>query len=233
MRFGRATLAGLACFALAGVFSGCVVFQQPPTLKQRGKKPEVVVKFRACLTSASMDTTCPDTGNSGDFPGSGDWRLLVGVRVPKGTKAPKSFEAGTFQTSTSGVSAPVLSRNPSYKSELNQKAPRNAKKFKYFGYSSAPIDVFADTGDNASALFRVKMTVPKKLVGKKFKVLPVLGAYQVSDAQPVSAPIDCGSDVFDEPDTDGEYLDGTYGICVDAPAQDEFKPLKIKVKPKR
>jgi hypothetical protein len=231
MRVGRATFAGLACFALAGVFSGCVVFQQPPTLKQRGKKPEVVVKFRACMSSNSMDSTCEDTGNSDDNGESGDFRLLTGFRVPKGTKAPKSFEAGTFQTSA-GVTGPVLSRNASYKRELNQLAPRNAKKFKYLGYSSAPIDIFDDTGDNASALFRVKMTVPKTLVGKKFKVLPVLGSYQVSDAQPASAPIDCGDDPFDDSGNQS-YFDGEWRICIDAPAQDEFKPLKVKVKPKQ
>jgi hypothetical protein len=232
MRFGRATLAGLACFALAGVFSGCVVFQQPPTLKQRGKKPEVVVKFRACMSSLSMDTTCEDTGNSGDPAFEGEYRLLIGVRVPKGTKAPKSFEAGAFQTSTSGATGPVLTRNASYKRELNQKAPRNVKKFKYLGYSSQPINVFDDTGDNASALFRVKMTVPKKLVGKRFKVLPVLGSYQVSDAQPQSDPIDCGDDPFADNGPAG-HAGGEWRICIDAPAQDEFKPLKIKVKPKR
>jgi hypothetical protein len=231
MRFGRATIAGLASLALAGVFSGCVVFQQPPTLKQRGKKPEVVVKFRACMSSSSMDSTCEDTGNSGNNGEAGDFRLLVGLRVPKGTKAPKSFEAGTFQTSTSGATGPVLSRNASYKQELNSKAPRNAKKFKYLGYSSQPIALFGDTGDNASALFRVKMTVPKKLVGKKFKVLPVLGSYQVSDTQPASAPIDCGDDPF--ADDDGAYFSNEWGICIDAPAQDEFKPLKVKVKPKQ
>jgi hypothetical protein len=231
MRVGRATLAGLASLALAAVFSGCVVFQQPPTLKQRGKKPEVVVKFRACMSSDSMDSTCEATGNSGDYAAGGDFRLLVGFRVPKGTKAPKSFEAGTFQTSA-GVSGPVLSRNASYKRELNQLAPRNAKKFKYLGYSSAPIDVFDDTGDNASALFRVKMTVPKDLVGKKFKVLPVLGSYQVSDAQPADDPIDCGADPFAD---DGlpAHSDEIWRICIDAPAQDEFKPLKVKIKPKR
>jgi hypothetical protein len=231
MRPGRAVLAGLAFVALAAVFSGCVVFQQPPTLKQRGKKPEVVVKFRACMSSISMDTTCEDTGNSGDYNASGDFRLLIGFRVPKGTKAPRSFEAGTFQTSA-GVSGPVLSRNASYKRELNQLAPRNAKKFKYLGYSSAPIDVYDDTGDNASALFRVKMTVPKDLVGKKFKALPVLGSYQVSAAQPESEPIDCGSDPFSDNGIQA-HSDGEWRICIDAPPQDEFKPLKVKVKPKK
>jgi hypothetical protein len=232
MGLGRATVAGLAFFALAGVFSGCVVFQQPPTLKQRGQKPEVVVKFRACMSSTSPDSTCEDSGNSGNYYADGDFRLLVGFRVPKGTKAPKSFEAGTFQTSTSGASGPVLSRNASYKRELNQKAPRNAKKFKYLGYSSAPIAIPDQTGDNASALFRVKMTVPKDLVGKKFKVLPVLGSYQVSDTQPASAPIDCGDDPFDANGLAG-LVDGEWRVCIDAPAQDDFKPLKVKVKPKK
>jgi hypothetical protein len=231
MKPGRATLAGLACFALAGVFSGCVVFQQPPTLKQRGKKPQVVVKFRACMSSRSMDSTCEDTGNSGSSAESGEFRLLAGFRVPKGTKTPKSVEARTFQTSA-GVTGPVLTRNASYKRELNQLAPRNAKKFKYFGYSSAPIDTFDDTGDNASALFRVRMTVPKDLVGKKFKVLPVLGSYQVSGAQPVNDPIACGADPFADNGSQA-YFDGEWRICIDAPPQDEFKPLKIKVKQKK
>jgi hypothetical protein len=231
MRSGRAALAGLASLALAAVFSGCVVFQQPPTLKQRGMKPEIVVKFRACMSSTSPDSTCEDSGNSGDYAADGDFRLLVGFRVPKGTKAPRSCEAGTFQTSA-GATGPVLSRNASYKRELNQLAPRNAKKFKYLGYSSQPINVFGDTGDNASALFRVRMTVPKDLVGKKFKVLPVLGSYQVSEEQPATDPIDCGADPFDSNGLGG-LSDGEWRVCIDAPAQDEYKPLKIKVKPKR
>jgi hypothetical protein len=231
VRAGKGTLAGLALFALAGVFSGCVVFQQPATIKQLGKKPKVSVKFRACMSSTSPDSTCEDSGNSGNYAADGDFRLLVGLRVPKGTKAPKSFEAGTFQTSARGASGPVLSRNASYKRELNQKAPRNAKKFKYLGYSSQPITIPDDTGDNASALFRVKMTVPKDLVGKKFKVLPVLGSYQVSDAQPASDPIDCGPDPF-ESTGNQSYFDSEWRVCIDAPAQDEFKPLKVKIKPK-
>jgi hypothetical protein len=232
MRSGRAAVAGLASLALAAVFSGCVVFQQPPTLKQRGKKPEIVVKFRACMTSSSPASSCEDSGNSGNYPADGDFRLLVGFRVPKGTKAPKSFEPGTFQTNGTGTTAPVLSRNASYKRELNQKAPRNAKKFKYLGYSSAPITVPEETGSSASGLFRVKMKVPKDLVGKKFKVLPVLGAYQVSDAQPATDPINCGDDPFDSNDLNG-LMDGEWRVCIDAPAQDGFKPLKIKVKRKR
>jgi hypothetical protein len=228
----RATFLGLALFAVAGVFSGCVVFQQPPTVKQLGKKPKVSVKFRACMSNSEMGSTCPDRGNSDDTLSSGDWRVLVGFRVPKGTKAPQSFEAGTFQTNGGGTTAPVLSRDASYKRELNQRAPRNANKFKYLGYSSEPINVTDDTGTSASALFRVKMTVPEDLVGKKFKVLPVLGVYEVSDVQPASGPIDCGDDLYEEPDSDTSYLNGTYGVCIDAPSKDVFKPLKVKIKPK-
>jgi hypothetical protein len=229
----RRGLIGLALAAVAATFSGCVVFAQPPTVKQLGKKPKVSVKFRACMSSIAPGSTCPDRGNSDDTAAAGDFRLLVGFRVPKGTKAPRSFEAGTFQTNGGGGSAPVLSRDASYKRELNQRAPRNANKFKYLGYSSDPINVDDDTGSNASALFRVKMTVPENLVGKKFKVLPVLGAYQVSDAQPASDPIDCGEDLYEEFDSDTSYFDGTYGVCIDAPAKDVFRPLKVKIKPKR
>jgi hypothetical protein len=227
---GRVAIAGLASLALAAIFSGCVVFTQPLSVKQRGHKAQVVVKFRACLSE--VDSTC-DSGNSGNFPADGDFRLLVGFRVPKGTKAPQSFEASKFQTNASpGGTAPVLSRNASYKTELNQKAPRNANKFKYLGYSSEPINHPDDTGTSGSALFRVKMTVPKGLVGKRFKVLPVLGSYQVSDAQPASDPIDCGDDPF-ESNGLGGLGDGEWRVCIDAPPQDDFKPLKVKVKPKK
>jgi hypothetical protein len=231
MRFGRVAVAGLSSLALAAVFSGCVVFQQPATIKQLGKKPKVSVKFRACMSISGPGSTCPDRGNSEESAAFGDFRLLVGFRVPKGTEAPKSFEAGTFQTNGGGASAPVLSRDASYKRELNQSAPRNANKFKYLGYSSEPINVDDDTGTSASALFRVKMTVPEDLVGKKFKVVPVLGSYQVSDAQPASDPIDCGPDPF-ESTGDQDYFDGEWRVCIDAPAQDEFKPIKVKIKPK-
>ena len=91
MGLGRVAIAGSASVALAAVLGGCVVFTAPPTVKQVGKKPKVAVKFEICLSSFNPGSDCADFGNSNDvFPG--DYRLLLGFRVPKGTKAPQSFQ---------------------------------------------------------------------------------------------------------------------------------------------
>jgi hypothetical protein len=230
MRIGRVALAGGATVALAAVFGGCVVFTGPATVKQVGKKPKVKVKFEICTSTLNPEFECPDLGNSDSTIGPRTARLLVGFRVPKGTKAPQSFEPAAVQTEMPPASV-VLSRDADYKRELNQKAPRNAKRFKYLGYSSEPIAVPGDTGGfTASAAFKVKMRVPENLVGKRFRVRPVVGFYMVGDEQPETEPIDCGADPFV---SEGFAPVGTQRICIDSPAPDAFDNVKVKVKPKK
>ena len=228
---GRIAIAGLASLALAAVFSGCVVFTAPPTVKQVKKQPKVKVMFEVCLSDPDEGSGCQDGGNSGVYNGPNEMRLLVAFRVPKGTKAPQSFEPKSVETDNPPTDTLVLSRDASYKRELNQKAPRNAKKFKYLGYSSNGIDVPSETGGlNAVARFAVKMTVPQDRVGKRFKVRPVVGTYEVSEDQPVDEPIDCGPDPFED---QGFGSSGEFLICIDSPSPDEFDNAKAKVKRKK
>ena len=59
-----------------------------------------------------------------------------------------------------------------------------------------------------------------------------MGAYQVSDAQPASDPIDCGDDPFAD-NNSAAHNDGEWRICIDSPAPDEFDNARVKVKPKK
>jgi hypothetical protein len=232
MRFGRVALVGGALVAAAAVFSGCVVFTGPATVKQVGKKPKVKVKFEVCMSVPEPEFGCDDSGNSESSSGPGDSRLLIGFRVPKGTKAPQSFEPASVETANPPAGTLVLSRDADYKRELNQKAPRNAKKFKYLGYSSEPIDVPGDTGGfTGSAAFKVKMQVPDNVVGKRFRVRPVVGVYMVNDEQqPATEPIDCGPDPFA---SEGTGPSETLKICIDSPSADNFTNAKVKIKRKK
>ena len=60
----------------------------------------------------------------------------------------------------------------------------------------------------------------------------MVGIYQVSAAQPANGPIDCGRRPVrgPAPRRSASYEDGTFGICIDSPAPDEFTNLKVKIK---
>jgi hypothetical protein len=187
--------------ALAGMLlAGCgVAFEGELAGKQAGKK-KVRVEFTLCKEDEGL---C-DTWNTSD-----EERLLIGFRVPRGTKPPQEF------SSTSGL--PVqLTRDADYKSELNQKAPKG-KKYKWFGYLSGVLDLNSD--DDAS--FAVRMKLPREFNRKRFKVRPVAGF-----TAPETAEVDCGADVFD-PEGDPEAT----AWCIYAPSEADIdENLKIKIK---
>jgi hypothetical protein len=128
--------------AAALVVAGCEPsFDGEPTGEQVGKR-KVAVSFKLC-----------EANNAGECSAEGadtSVEILVGFRVPRGTRVPDSF------SSSSGV--PVeLSRNDEYKYHLNQLAPRDSKRFKWFGYRSEMFEAESPDVDRAS--FRVRMTL--------------------------------------------------------------------------
>jgi hypothetical protein len=116
-------------------------FDGEPTGEQVGKR-KVAVSFKLC-----------EANNAGECSAEGadtSVEILVGFRVPRGTRVPDSF------SSSSGV--PVeLSRNDEYKYQLNQLAPRDLERFKWFGYRSEMFEAISPDVDRAS--FRVRMTL--------------------------------------------------------------------------
>jgi hypothetical protein len=238
MRLARAGTAALAVGVLAVAVSGCVVFQGPVKVKQKGDKPKAIVTFKVCMSDSDTESTCPDFGNSnvGDA-GTGDYRVLVGLRYSKGAKAPSSIEPRVLESGhnrQAGFSgSPTLTKSPSYTAELKEKAPGNLNKYKWVGYASQSVNFSDDITYGAYGKFRIKLELKDKLIGEKLKVRPVVGVYQVSDAQPADGPIDCGDDPFEKHESGSvadNYGDGTFGICIDSPAPDEFTNAKVKIK---
>jgi hypothetical protein len=199
--------------ALTALLSGCIAFTGSPAIDQIKKKPKVALTFTVCKSNGA---DCPN-GNA-NSTGASTSTVLVGLRVPKGTKAPQQFNAQSV--TEAGSTSNSMVRDSSFKSELNQKAPKG-NKFKWFGYvSEDPADT--PTGD-AEADFRVKLGVPDKLVGKKFKAAATVG-WTTSD---LSGGVDCGPDPFDA--LEGE---GANAWCIDYPSRADLKNVKVKVKPK-
>ena len=172
--------------ALAAILSGCLVFKAPPTAKQIKDKPKVAVKFTICESDGEGKTDCPRLGNDGGFdPADGSsGRVLFGLRVPKGTKVAKQFP----QRSGDLLATSEFVRDASYKRSLNQTAPKG-DKYRYFGYISDETNEWKGDDDETGleGEFKVKMKVPKDLVGKKFKVRPVVGGTVLDPGE-----IDCG-----------------------------------------
>ena len=217
----------LGAGALGVVLAGCNVFAAPPTVKQVGKKPKAVVTIPFCPSQLGQPgDPCEDTGNSEESAGGGDFRALIGLRVPNGTDGPRRF---TARVTTAGETV-LFKRNASYARELKQGAPR-PNGFTYLGYSSIPVTIDEQADVLARVRAKVKLRVPNSIVGKVFRVRPVLGAYQVGGkGHAPEAPIDCGSDVFEGRSTSTDYFDQRFAICIDAPAEDDFKNLKVRIK---
>ena len=217
MKTGKALGAGIALLALAALISGCVEFVGDPKAKQVGKKPKVDVTFKVC--SAGKENTKCTTG------GVGPARLLVAFRVPKGTKAPKRF----VPRRGNGEGEIELVRNPSYSASLNEKAPRG-KQLRWIGYSSDEVtNEELDLADTAT--FKVRLGVPKRLVGKRFRVTPIVGVAQISVEQPIDAPVVCADNPFDGT---GVGAVGTWMNCIaDPQSKADLKPVTVKVKAKK
>ena len=212
MKGGRALGAGIALLALAVLISGCVEFVGEPRIKQVAKKPKVDVVFKVC-TSGKPNTKCGVEAL--DPPG----RLLVAFRVPKGTKVPKRFKPRRVN----GEGSIRLARNPSYSKSLNERLPK-PKAFRWIGYSSGEVtEEQVELADTAA--FRVRLGVPKRLVGKRFRVTPVIGAAKTGEEQPIV----CAADPFVPTPNDQPYV-----YCIDdPPSKAELKPLTVKVKAKK
>ena len=218
MKAGKALGAGIALLALTVVISGCVEFVGEPKARQVAKKPKVDVVFKLC-TSGKPNTKCGVEAL--DPPG----RLLVAFRVPKGTKVPKRFKPRRVN----GEGSIRLARNPSYSKSLNERLPK-PKAFRWIGYSSGEVTKEQlELADKAA--FRVRLGVPKRLVGKRFRVTPVVGVAQIGEEQPADAPIVCAEDPFEGT---GATNNQTLMHCIDDPAERaHLKPLAVKVKPKK
>jgi hypothetical protein len=213
MKAGKALGAGIALLALTVVISGCVEFVGEPRIKQVAKKPKVDVVFKVC-TRGHAYSNCGG-GLVAEPPG----RLLVAFRVPKGAKVPKRFKPRRVN----GEGSIRLARNPSYSKSLNERLPK-PKAFRWIGYSSGEVTKeqleLADT-----AAFRVRLGVPKRLVGKRFRVTPVIGAAKTGEEQPIV----CAADPFVPTPNDQPYV-----YCItDPPSKAELKPLTAKVKAKK
>jgi hypothetical protein len=200
---GIRRVGGVAAVALAAVIvAGCGVgFKDELAGKQVSKK-KVRVSFTLCKEDEGVCATWNSSGS--------DARVLIGFRVPKGTKPPQEF------ASTSGL--PVhLTRNASYKGELNAKAPKG-KKYKWFGYLSDVLDLESED----EAAFEIRMKLPRDFDRKRFKVRPVAGFTPAENTE-----IDCGNDPFDPAEGGGE----PNSFCIYAPREDQIGDnLKIKVK---
>jgi hypothetical protein len=196
---------GAVLGAAALVFAGCEPsFDGEPTGEQVGKR-KVTVDFTLCEANDAGECSAQGIDNTVS--------ILVGFRVPRGTRVPDSF------ASSSGT--PVeLTRNDEYKYHLNQLAPRNAERFKWFGYRS---EIFqAASPDIERASFRVRMTLPEGYKRKRFKVRPVVGEM----FEPNAKEVDCGRSAY----APGDNPRAT-ATCIINPEEDQLdQDLAIPVK---
>ncbi len=188
----------------------------------------VAVKFKVCNSDTKgSEPRCPNLGNSGDeglqgvtTPGEA---VLLAFRVPRGTELPERIRALT--AGMEGAFEPL----PQYSQQLNDIAPRG-RRFRWFGYSASPItdvNVGNDGQRCEAARFKVVMKVPDGIVGKRFKVRPVVGWYDDAD---IPDGLDCGPNPFAYyPDSAGEST-----ICIDSPTRAQTrKSIKTKIEPKQ
>jgi hypothetical protein len=184
-------LLGVAALVFAGCEPG---FDGEPTGEQVGKR-KVAVNFNLCEAN--------DAGGCSDEGADSAVSLLVGLRVPRGSQVPDSF------SSTSGTEINLV-RNDEYKYHLNQLAPRNAERFKWFGYRSETFP--AATRGVERAAFRVRMTVPEGYKRPGFKVRPVVGLASENAEQ-----VDCGESAYNR----GANTRAT-ATCIINPEEDQL-----------
>jgi hypothetical protein len=211
MRLGKVSLSALALVALGAIVSGCLVIKGQPEAKQISKD-EVRIKIRICGSNPEDPAECP-VGNKG-FGGAelASGTVLAGLRVPKGSvKVPKTLKAGQVDL--------TLTKDPVFKRELNQVAPKG-NKYKWFGYSGE--GTFGPDTPDARVKFILELS--KKFDKKKLKYRPTVGFKQTN------APADCGANPFEG---QGDTNEGTYRICINSPSESETqKNLKVKIKKK-
>jgi hypothetical protein len=227
MRIAKYALIGLAAGALAVAFSGCVVFQGPIKAKQVGHSDKIKVRFKLCNSDDQPGSTCPDFGNSEDsgmINGEAtDERVLLGFRVPKGTKLPKTISPRGDEVQGE------FTRFPLYKELLNQEAPKG-RRYKWLGYeSSRVVDNTMGTGPGADpwryddARFKLKLKLPRGFDAKRFKFRPVVGWFLPGD--PPDPALVCGPALYDYVDD----ADGTR-VCIDSPSPETVgKSIKVPI----
>jgi hypothetical protein len=226
----RLWLIAPASLALAATLSGCVVFQGPIKAKQIGHTNKVKVTFSICNSDDEPGAICPNLGNSNE-PGMNtgvgtDERVLLGLRVPKGTRLPKTIRPR--EENVVGEFARFID----YKRVLNQEAPK-ARGFKWLGYQSSPVrDDTNPGGDDGGtdpfryeeASFRLKLGLPRGFTARRFKFRPVVGWHFPTEENP---GIVCGPALYDyvaDDDGNGER------VCIDSPSPKKVrKSIKVKI----
>jgi hypothetical protein len=186
----RAALVGIGVAIAALAFSGCVVFKGPIKGKQVSEH-RVQVKFAICAEaedSGECYVPAPARGSVGDPDQD---RVLLGFRIPDGSKAPRTF------TSRAGAS---FERSPSYTTELNARAP-GPERQKWVGYVSPP----ASEAGPLQARFKIRFRLPRR-PGRAFRYRPVAGGYK---AEP-NADVVCAPDLYD-------YTDEIRTTCISDP----------------
>ncbi len=184
--------------------SGCVAFDGEIQSKATPDGKSVKVKFALCYDQGA----CQDQMMRARR-GSSETRLLLGFRVPDGTRGPDKFAS---------TDVPNVKFKPSrsYSSQMDRKAPRD-KSQHWLGYiSNSPPGGIPSNG-------KVKLTldVPDN-AGKVFRYRPVVGYLN-------GAPIDkvqCANDPRSTK-TVGEGDATTDIVCVDDPVDNLGKDLKV------
>lgn len=194
----------LSALLLVSALAGCVVFKAPPKGKQVDEDT-VRVTFTVCASSADPGSTCPDLGNENDEAREGPNVLLLGFRVPIGSRLPDKLRP--VRSDASGV----LRRTSQYGGVLNDEAPTPVG-FEWVGYRSAP----KLTEEQVEAQFRVEIGLPRGFQEGRFRVRPVVGYFKPSDERPADSPIVCGEALFQR-----EIGDDGERICIDSPTPDE------------
>jgi hypothetical protein len=158
--------------ASAIALSGCVVFMSAPTAKRGKKSVTITIKGCASQSSGSPTGSCTRQGNShaNATPSkSKAQQVLLGFRVPKGSKAPKSFTATTGPIPGGGKLK--FSKSKSYTNQLQKFDPAGAGKV-WAGYASQ-LFVYSTSGEqNFTA--KAAFGLPTGLKGA-FKFLAVIG----------------------------------------------------------
>jgi hypothetical protein len=218
-RVGTAALLGAG---LCVVLTGCVVFRGPVKVKQIGDKPKVQVRFTICNSDDDPDPgyRCPDLGNSDDAGNETgvtfSERVLLAFRVPKGTKVPRTIRP------VGGNAEGRFVPDRAYGAVLDDEAP-TGRRYAWKGYVSTPVYDPGSPNDPYRfdlGRFKVKMKVPARIVGKTFKVRPVVGWLV-----PEEGDIVCGAALYDRAiDGNGER------ICIDSPSPSTVrKSVKVKI----
>ncbi len=198
-----------AAIASCVLLPGCLSLSVSPS--QDGIGP-LVLELTVCGSRADpQHPGCTDMGNSGLSAGGGvDTQLLVAVRVPAGAAAPDNFTATTTNPPTASLD---FKRSPSYLAELEQLVPAGSgRKWAAYISTAGQLEVGPDGTPARTATMKIPIALPRTNDGDPFggqlRARAVVGARLTSNP---AAPVDCGSDPFDD--------NGTDIVCIDSPSK--------------